>query len=392
MINNIKNNLILLAAGLLIGPGAFAYKNQQTIDIVYTLDLSGSTNGLIDDVRDKMFELTNRLNHLRPVPEVRVGIVAYGRPSFGAKNQYVKVLCPLSTDLDLIAATLYKIKPNIEKGDQYVGAAIKYTVEQMEWSQANNALKIIYLAGNGNVSTGPVDFRRWSEEAKARGIVLHPVYCISSLRNKEITGWEEIAKNSGGQLFEIKIRSRLPDFVMAKDFDRLTELAAKLNNTYIGYGKDGAARQKQATGMLKNIYIAGAGSFEAMLYYQISDRFQCRQDEWDLVDYYFSPRGSLIKIEPKDLPKNLRDYDHISLKAFLQNQKEERQRIVNEIREILPYDRQEKANAFFSQWSEKNKKTLECAVIQSLNNNLSAFIQPAGAITLSATNNVNQSK
>lgn len=385
MIYKIKFKLIIISAFcILMQSFSFAYKSRQPVDIVYTLDLSGSTNGLIDDVRDKMFELSNKLHHLRPSPDVRVGIVGYGRPSFGAKNQYVKVLCPLTSDIDFVAAALYKLKPNIEKGDQFVGAAIKHTIEELDWIETSNALRIVYLAGNGNVSTGPVDFRRWSAEAKARGIILNPVYCLSSLREKEIAGWAEIAENSGGQLFEMKIRFRLPDFVTVKDFERLAQLSTDLNNTYIGYGNSGSSKQKQITGNLKNAYISGQACFEAMIYHQISDRFLTIQDEWDLVDYYFSPRGSLVKLTPQDLPKHLRNYDHITLKAYLQSQKEARLKIVKELRELLPYQRQDKANEFANQFSSKNKEALENIVVLSLKESLNNLVNNSSIAISSA--------
>ena len=95
---------------------AKANQLQPSIDVVFTVDLSGSTNGIIDDIRDKIWDVQNQVNYIRPTPNIRFGIVGYGRPSFGLFNNCVKVIIPLTKDVDLMADELYKIKANIEKG------------------------------------------------------------------------------------------------------------------------------------------------------------------------------------------------------------------------------------------------------------------------------------
>ena len=140
----IKTLSCLLLVMLLLLPGTPSTKagsTQLPLDIIFTLDLSGSTNGLIDDVRDRIWDLNNHLNSMRPAPEVRIGVVGYARPSFGFYNQLVKVICPLTNDMDYLSDELYKLKPNIENGDQFVGAAVRASTELINWSASPNAIK-----------------------------------------------------------------------------------------------------------------------------------------------------------------------------------------------------------------------------------------------------------
>lgn len=70
------------------------------LDIVFCLDLSGSTNGLVDDVREELWTIINQVHAFDPAPELRIGIIGFSRPSFGKENAYVKVLSDLTTDFD----------------------------------------------------------------------------------------------------------------------------------------------------------------------------------------------------------------------------------------------------------------------------------------------------
>jgi len=72
-------------------PLAEVSAKNQPVDIVFTLDLSGSTNGLIDDVRDNIWGMNNELTRLYPNADIRFAVVGYSRPSFGSKNQFVYI-------------------------------------------------------------------------------------------------------------------------------------------------------------------------------------------------------------------------------------------------------------------------------------------------------------
>ena len=105
-------------------PAAAQQKTGQAVDIVFCLDLSSSANGLIDQMRNLLWDYWYFLWRCQPVPNYRISVVAYSRFSYGKKTGYVKVLKDLSTDFELLSAILYKIPSRIEKGDQYVGSAL----------------------------------------------------------------------------------------------------------------------------------------------------------------------------------------------------------------------------------------------------------------------------
>ena len=63
---------------LLITRQAHAQKEDvRPLDIVFCLDLSGSTNGLVNDVRDNLWLIANELNAMNPKPDFRLGVICF---------------------------------------------------------------------------------------------------------------------------------------------------------------------------------------------------------------------------------------------------------------------------------------------------------------------------
>ena len=347
--NLLKLKPVILALTIAwILPQTKASAKSQPIDIVYTLGLSGSTNGLIDDVRDNLWGMNNELNRLYPSSQIRFAVVGYSRPSFGSKNQYVKVLSPFTSDIDNIATELYKLKPNIEKGDQYVGAAIRASLDMLSWSNEKNAVKQIFLTGNGSVFLGAFDVVESCDLAKEKGISVNALYCYSSLRAKDISGWYKISEITGGKSIDVKVHKRLPDYATVTDISQLQKLASELNKTYIYYGKTGRDSYKAMVSNEKNAMNARQSTFEDLLYHKISDRYQGKQNEWDLVDYIKSRNGNLKNIDAAFLPDSLKKINPEQLLTKLLILKERRNYLISQIRQLLPFERQDKLTAYFN--------------------------------------------
>src|SRR5205085_7058638 len=91
-------------------------KSTKEIDVVFCLDLSASTNGLLEDIKENYWNLINHANALKPSPKLRISLVGYARPSFGSKNSYVKILSGLTTNFDSLYEVIEKLNVNIENG------------------------------------------------------------------------------------------------------------------------------------------------------------------------------------------------------------------------------------------------------------------------------------
>lgn len=282
---------LLFAIVPLVALGGERDKNKvppsphKPLDIVFCLDLSGSTNGLLNDLRDHLWMIINQANNMEPKPFLRMGVVGFSRPSFGKENAYVKVLVPLTTNFDYLAEELYRLRPSIEKGDQIVAAALRASVMDMKWSERSDAVKLVFLVGNGMVSGTDHEYVRYCEQARESNIVVHPVYVMKSANwFKELPGWRRIATMTGGMQTEVTINK--PDnmqvFVSVKK--DLTELNNRINATYNWAGIDSAICRRSLTAADSGAFYADLkDAFYNRLYYKSGEEYAAVFRDCDLV-------------------------------------------------------------------------------------------------------------
>ncbi|MFM9007405.1 MAG: vWA domain-containing protein [Bacteroidota bacterium] len=210
--------LVQLVAPALAGERAGSRKasgdsTRAPLEVVFCLDLSGSTNGVLNDLRERYWTLVNHTRQAQPGRELRIGLVGFSRPSFGKENGYVRVLAPISSDLDKAMLELMRLKPYVEKGDQYVSTALKACIQTLAWTDDPLADRMVFLIGNGMVSADGYDFTRYSDIARNRGIRVHSLYARRQHGFfKEYPGWKRIAGISGGQAMEFRVNE--PDSVL----------------------------------------------------------------------------------------------------------------------------------------------------------------------------------
>lgn len=243
---------VLLLAGFTTGghPGDKSKRADnpsagRPLEIVFCIDLSGSTNGLVNDVRDQLWLMVNMLHRLNPAPDLRIGVIGFSRPSFGKENAYVKVLSPLTRNFDFIAAELYKLKPSIEKGDQIVSAALRSAVMDMDWSADAQAEKMIFLVGNGMVTANGYDYVRYCDEALSKGIPVHALYVTKSKnRAQELPGYRRIAGITNGIQTEITVNKADTLRIWPSPTSSQVTLNQQINSTYFWVSPDSGSCRK----------------------------------------------------------------------------------------------------------------------------------------------------
>jgi hypothetical protein len=184
----------------------------------------------------------------------------------------------------------------------------------------------------------------------------------------EITGWKEIATGTGGVQYELVVHKRNPIILTCKDTARLHELQGKLSSTYIHYGKAGKDFFKMKELIDRTAVLANEMTLQSRLFYKVSDLYQLKQSHWDLVDYVKMSNANLRKIDPVLLPAPYKSYTADALRVLVTNKKQERQRIINHIRDCIPFDRQKTINAeMLKNDYDKNPGTLDRIIISWLN-------------------------
>ncbi len=65
----------------------------------------------------------------------------------------------------------------------------------MNWSQNPNAIKIVFLIGNGRVDMGAYNFRKAYDEALQNNIIVNTAYCLQGSKNsmeRELRGGQRL--------------------------------------------------------------------------------------------------------------------------------------------------------------------------------------------------------
>jgi hypothetical protein len=331
---------------------------DRELQIVFCLDLSGSTNGLINDMRDNLWHIINQVSFLQPKPELSIGVVAFSRPSFKKENAYVKVLCDLTQDFDYLAAELSKIRPSIEKGDQFVGAALKKSVFDISWSSDVSAKKIIYMVGNGNVADAKGDYLKACEEASERNIIVNAIYVIGNNKAKEYPGWVRIANMGKGLVSEITLGAREIFNTSDLALNDLKDISRDFNLTFMYYSISGYNRYMNYRKSDSLAFIGGNASFYERVYYKSKNFVNNINAHWDLVDYYTKTGLIPPMNDSLYLPDSLKNRNNEYIYDMTKRMKGERQRASVAIVALLASDYPAKMRLKYSSGELKEDRNI----------------------------------
>ncbi len=116
-------------------------------------------DGLIAQAKTQLWNVVNEFvrakKNGRP-PAIQVALFEYGKAQLSPSEGFVRLILPLTDDLDRVSEELFALKTN--GGEEYCGWVIRDAVERLEWSRSRDVYKAIFIAGNEPFSQGSVDF------------------------------------------------------------------------------------------------------------------------------------------------------------------------------------------------------------------------------------------
>ena len=336
-----------------------AAKASRAIDLVICLDVSGSMQGLIDAARQNLWAVVNDLATLRPTPDLRVALLTYGCPEYGADTGFVRVDTALTNDLDTVSQKLFALTTN--GGDEYVARVVKRALDELQWSNDPQALKLVFVAGNEPATQDPLlDAFAQSKAAIEHGIVVNAIYC-GAPQHADADAWRRVAQSADGQFMAIDKDQAV---VIATPFDeQLTALSAQLNTTYVPYGKQRAvwaanqvAQDNNATS-LNPVAAAQRCQTKASALYDNA--------QWDLVDACKDAKFELAKVQKDDLPEDLRALSIEQLQAHVAAKQTQRAALQQQATE-LGKQRDAFVAAELAKQTAAGEKRFEQAVLESV--------------------------
>ena len=322
---------------LLAGSGAPAARAQvegDPIDLVIVLDVSGTMRGLIDATRFNLWEIVNDLAEAEPTPRLRVALVTYGNQRGSRYTGWVRMETDLTEDLDSVSERLFRLRSR--GADEMVGRALKVALEDLDWSESEHALKLLFIAGNEPADQDPEFQFRWMSEAAAdAGVFLSAVYCGRADAQGAET-WKEMAELAEGRFTTIDHRAAAG--VVETPFDAdLAELGDLLNGTFVPLGRPGAEEKKSRIREDKHARSLGLAVAATRAQAKGSALYSSSSD---LVSRYESGELERFPVAERDLPRYLRRQEPEERLAVLAEMAELRRQILEQIADLSEQRRQ----------------------------------------------------
>lgn len=302
--------------------------SPRKIQLVILFDTSNSMDGLIDQAKSRIWSIVNEttgLRHNGMIPTLEIAVYDYGNSSISAEKKFIRQQTAFTTDLDLISGKLFGLRTN--GGDEYCGAVIEQSINDLNWSNNALDLKLIYIAGNEPFNQGPIDYKKACELASSKGIFVNTIYCGNYEQGiREF--WKDGAVCSRGDYFNINSNERVVQIATPYD-NQINELNYKLNGTYVSYGKNGAQKKEMQASEDQN--AVGQGSFVIAERTMVKSKSNYNNASWDLVDASAADSTTIYKLKDDELPEELRGKSKEEKEKYLEAKTTERKIIQDEI-------------------------------------------------------------
>jgi hypothetical protein len=336
---------------------SFSQDAPREVDVVFCIDFSASTNGVLDRFRDHLWDYVHMFSQCTPNVDFKIGLVAFARPSYQKENSYVKVLQDLTNDYETFSHHLLQMKPNVENGEQLVGAALNVCSKKISWSKDKGAVKVVFLVGNGTTRTGEISCEEAADDLASKGIIINSFYCLEKEEAYEKRGWERIAEIGNGKFNTLQIKNVYYENFHGFDLDKFHALNRKLNDTYLYYGKSGRVRWRAQSMEDDYMYARNTEGYRYRVEFKISNLFQQKNDSWDLVDLYSKDQSLIFKQDKLSMPDTMKNMTAEDIRAFIVFNKYERKLVIKKINQML--EEKEVSDAERGFVMEKRMNTLD---------------------------------
>ncbi len=305
--------------------------SRDTIQLALLLDTSNSMDGLIDQAKSQLWKVVNEFSEMKKdgkMPKLEVALYQYGNDGLNAREGYVQLVVPFTTDLDKVSEELFKLKTN--GGEEYCGWVMRSALKQLSWSNAPKDIRVMFIAGNEPFSQGDVNYKEVCATARQKDVMVNTIFCGARGEGVE-TGWSSGAQLGGGDFLCIDQDRKVVEIPTPYDAE-LAELSTKVNDTYIAYGQNGAAGKGRQSAQDSN--AAGAAPSVAAQRAVTKANASYNNAGWDLVDATKEGEVTIATVPTEELPAEMQSMDRKQREAYVEKKSKERSDLQNRIRDL----------------------------------------------------------
>ena len=299
---------------------------KPRVEVVFCLDTTGSMSGLIQGAKDKIWAMSNQIASGKPVPELRIGLVAYRDKG----DAYVTRVIDLTDDLDAIHGELAKFQAQGGgDGPESVNQALDDAVHKVKWTEGKDVLKLLFLVGDAPPHMDYADDVKYPvtcQKAVAKNIIINTIQCGGDQECRR--AWQDICTKGEGTYVQIAQQGGV--LAVATPFDkRLGEINSEMARSTVVYG----TREKQASDLRRAGAAAGLAPAAAAERAAFSSKAG-RVAAYDLLDDIKDGKVKLDQIKKEELPEELRAMTADEQKAHLEKLQKRRAELSQEALEL----------------------------------------------------------
>ena len=332
--------------------------SKQFIKVALLLDTSNSMDGLIDQAKAQLWEIVNELSYAKchnNKPNLQIALYEYGNDGLNDREGFIRQVLAFSDDLDDISKELFSLTTN--GGSEYCGQVIQTSLNQLEWGNNPDDLKLIFIAGNEPFTQGKVNYKDASINAKEKDVTINTIFCGDY--NQGISGsWKDGATLTHGDYMAINHNHQTVHVASPYDDDILS-LNIKLNKTYVAYGQKG--KQKIAVQAEQDSNAGSYSKANAVSRTVSKSSHLYKNESWDLVDAEALDEVVITEIKQDALPEELKGKSATEIKKYIDSKRIERETIQNKIQELNA-----KRKVYISEQKTKTDNGLENAMTKAI--------------------------
>jgi len=335
---------------------------KRRIQIALLLDTSNSMDGLIDQAKSQLWNIVNELSGARcggDRPILQIALYEYGNDNLPYSEGYIRMVTPLTCDLDEISKDLFELRTN--GGSEFCGEVISTALKQLGWSKSINDLQLIYIAGNEPFTQGRVDYTIACADAREKHVVVNTIHC-GDFNEGIKTSWKHGADLTGGCYASIEQNCKTV-YIESPYDHRIAELNRLLNDTYIPYGSTGYEKKEMQSKQDENAQQYGTVNYVNRAVSKSSAVYDNRT--WDLVDASKEYDFDINEIPESELPAEMQNMETAERETYVMNKSQERQEIQAEIQKL---NQQRDEYIEQNMPAEGNNSMLDQAILTTLRN------------------------
>lgn len=306
-------------------------EKKSKIQVALCLDTSNSMDGLIDQTKSQLWKMVNELASSKKngeIPDIELALYEYGNSGLSVTEGYIRQISELTMDLDLISEKLFSMSTN--GGDEYCGWTIQSVTNDLKWSDNNDDLKLIIIAGNEPFNQGKIDYKVSCKAAITKGIMINTIHC-GDYETGVRHFWKDGAELTDGEYMNINQDEKVVHVETPFD-STILRLNNELNDTYIGYGRSGKNRKKMQ--VKQDVNAASYGAANNVERAVSKSKAAYKNEEWDLVDAMSSDEEVLKEVEKEDLPEEMQEMTKDDRKKYVEEKAAKRTSLQAEINEL----------------------------------------------------------